>query len=302
MSKSPFFSVIIPTYNCADFLKRALTSVFIQTYQNFEVIVVDNSSTDNTEDVLNSFGDKKLAWKKVNNNGIIAHSRNKGIENANGDWIAFLDSDDVWNSDKLMQVKNAINQNPKVILICHDEWRVVNGERKNHLMYGPAGNDLYERLLFKSNCLSTSAVCLRKDVAMETGGFSEKEEFVTAEDYEYWIRLSQEGKFHFINEALGEWHIHDRNDSVGNPQKHVGAIISVNEYHFALWLKNNPSGVRKVKKAKARVWANTARILQNGCLFPKARMYSVKSIYRNPFQWKAWLILLFSLLRLNYPK
>ena len=58
MNKSPLFSVVIPTYNCADFLKRALSSVFVQTYQNFEVIVVDNSSTDNTEDVLNSFDDK----------------------------------------------------------------------------------------------------------------------------------------------------------------------------------------------------------------------------------------------------
>ena len=130
MNKSPFFSVVIPTYNCADFLKRALSSVFVQTYQNFEVIVVDNSSTDNTEDVLNSFDDKRLTVKNVNNNGIIAHSRNKGIKNAIGDWIAFLDSDDVWNSDKLMKVKNAIKQNPKVILICHDEWHIINEERK----------------------------------------------------------------------------------------------------------------------------------------------------------------------------
>ena len=299
MNKPPFLSVVIPTYNCAGFLQKALKSVFSQTYQDFEVIVIDNSSTDNTEDVLDSFNDKRLIVIKVNNNGIIAHSRNKGIENAKGKWVAFLDSDDIWKPEKLEKVSDAIVNNPEVILVCHDEWRVVNGERKNHLMYGPAGNDLYETLLFKNNCLSTSAVCLRKDVAMETGGFSERKEFVTAEDYEYWIRLSQEGKFYFIKEALGEWHIHDSNDSVGNPQKHVGAIISVNEHHFALWLKNNPSGARKVNKAKARVWANTARILQNGCLFPKARMYSVKSICLNPFHWKAWGVLLLSLLRIS---
>ena len=139
MSKPPFFSVVIPTYNCSDFLKRALTSVFNQTYQNFEVIVIDNSSTDNTEDIINNFDDKRLIATKVNNNGIIAHSRNKGIEIAKGDWIAFLDSDDVWNSDKLIKVKNAIKENPKVILICHDEWHIINNNKKNRLRYGPAG-------------------------------------------------------------------------------------------------------------------------------------------------------------------
>ena len=84
---SPFFTVVIPTYNCADYLKRALNSVFSQTYQNFEIIVVDNSSTDHTKDVLRSFNDGRLMVIKVNNNGIIAYSRNKGIENAKGDWI-----------------------------------------------------------------------------------------------------------------------------------------------------------------------------------------------------------------------
>ena len=79
---SPFFTVVIPTYNCADYLERSLNSVFSQTYQDFEIIVVDNSSTDHTKDVLSSFNNERLIVIKVKNNGIIAHSRNKGIENA----------------------------------------------------------------------------------------------------------------------------------------------------------------------------------------------------------------------------
>jgi len=194
-SFTPFFTVVIPTYNCAELLERALSSVLLQTYQNFEIIVVDNSSTDNTQDILLSLDNEKLRVIIVNNNGVIAHSRNKGIENARGEWIAFLDADDVWKPEKLEKVRSTINHNPEVALVCHDEWHVVNGERKNRLMYGPAERNLYERLLFKGNCLSTSAVCLQKDVAKKSGGFSERKDFITVEDYEYWIRLAQEGEF-----------------------------------------------------------------------------------------------------------
>ena len=299
MNKPPFFSVVIPTYNCAELLNRSLSSVFSQTYQDFEIIVIDNSSTDNTQKVLKNISNQKLRVIRVNNKGIIGYSRNKGIDSARGEWIAFLDSDDVWRPKKLERVKDEINNNPNVILVCHDEWCVVYGERKNRLKYGPAGKDLYERLLFKGNCLSTSAVCLRRDVAIETSGFSERNDYYSAEDYEYWIRLSQIGESFFINEILGEWHIHDNNGSIGNPQKNADAIISVAEHHLDLRLKNYPSDKMKVRNAKARVWANGARILQKDRLFPNSIKYVVKAIYLNPFQWKAWVILLFSLFRIS---
>ena len=299
MSKPPFFSVVIPTYNCADFLKRALSSVFVQTYQNFEIIVIDNSSTDNTQKVLKNYSNQKLKVIRVNNKGIIGCSRNKGIDSARGEWIAFLDSDDVWKPEKLEKVKDAIKHNKDVILFCHDEWNVVNGKRKNRSRYGPAGKNLYEKLIFEGNCLSTSAVCLRSDVAVETSGFSERNDFFSAEDYEYWIRLSQIGESFFINEILGEWHIHDNNGSISNPQKHADAIIAVTEHHLDLRLINYPSDKMKVRNARARVWAYGARILQKGRLFSKSIKYVVKAIYLNPFQWKAWGVLLLSLLRIS---
>ena len=139
----PFFSIVIPTYNCADYLKRALNSVFSQTYQNFEVIVVDNSSTDNTDVVLESFNEKKITVIKVHNKGIIAYSRNKGIEFSKGEWIAFLDSDDVWLPTKLEKVRKSITNNPEAILVCHDEWHFDNEKKIKRLKYGTKENDLY---------------------------------------------------------------------------------------------------------------------------------------------------------------
>jgi len=298
MSRSPFFSVVIPTYNCGELLKKALVSVFTQTYQDFEIIVIDNSSTDNTKDVLKIFDKERLKVIELNNNGIIAISRNKGIENAIGEWIAFLDADDIWIPEKLEKVRNTIIDNSQAILFCHDEWYVVNGKRKNRLRYGPAVKNFYERLLFEGNCVSTSAVCLRRDIAINSCGFSERENFVTMEDYEYWIRLSELGDFFFINEVLGEWHIHSSNYS-SNAIIHAEAQIAVLEHHFNLWLNKFPSAQRQVILGRSKAWTLSSRILQKGRIFSKAIQYAIKAICLNPFQWKAWGVLLLSLLRIS---
>ena len=94
-------SVIVPTYNHATHLSRALRSVFKQTYENWELIVVDNHSTDNTEALVESFNSPRVKYLKINNHGVIAVSRNAGIEAAEGEWVAFLDADDFWSEDKI---------------------------------------------------------------------------------------------------------------------------------------------------------------------------------------------------------
>jgi glycosyltransferase involved in cell wall biosynthesis len=92
---SPLVSVVIPTYNHARYLGRALQSVLDQTYKNWEAIVIDNHSTDNTAELIASFADQRITYLKIHNNGVIAASRNAGIRAAKGEWLAFLDSDDL---------------------------------------------------------------------------------------------------------------------------------------------------------------------------------------------------------------
>jgi len=298
MKPPPFFSVVIPTYNCAGFLRKALTSVLSQTYQDFEIIVVDNSSTDNTDSVLKSFSKGKLNAIKVKNNGIIARSRNVGINKAKGQWIAFLDSDDIWHESKLEEVHKAIIQNTDAILFCHDEWKVVNGDKKNRLRYGPAVNNMYEKLLFIGNRVSTSAVCVRKNIAIDSGGFSEKKEFVTSEDYEYWIRLAQVGKFYFINEALGEYHIHGQNTS-RNYKNHISAGIAVKEYHLGLWSTKFPNRKNTINYGRARMWAVASVSFIKVNKFDSASKCALKAIGFSPFYWKAWVALFLVLFRIR---
>ena len=121
--RRPFFSIVIPTYNQSSYLKIALTSVFKQKYKNYEVIVVDNYSSDETFKVIKNFK-KKIIYKRIRNNGVIAKSRNLGIKLSKGKWIAFLDSDDYWSEDKLKKIFHIINSKDCDV-VCNSEW-IIN--------------------------------------------------------------------------------------------------------------------------------------------------------------------------------
>ena len=117
--KKPFFSVIIPSYNHANFIEKSINSVLKQTFKSYEIIVIDNYSTDSTKNILSKYKNK-IICKKIHNLGIIAKSRNLGLKISKGKWICFLDSDDEWFSDKLKIVHEQISKN-QAHVICNNE-------------------------------------------------------------------------------------------------------------------------------------------------------------------------------------
>ena len=104
------FSVILPTFNRAKFIKSTVNSVINQNYLNWELIIIDNFSEDNTQQIIEKFKDSRIKYVKYKNNGIIAKSRNYGIKISNGNYLAFLDSDDYWYQDKLSNISNFIKK------------------------------------------------------------------------------------------------------------------------------------------------------------------------------------------------
>lgn len=231
----PLVSVVIPTYNHAHFLGRALQSVLDQTYPSWEAIVIDNHSQDNTDQVIQSFNDSRIATLKIHNNGVIAASRNAGIRAAKGEWIAFLDSDDLWYPQKLDIAVKGVMEDTAVDVCSTDEFLVseLTGER-SVLEYGPWSPDLYKELLVEGNRFSPSAALVRRDFLsrMEIG-FRENREFVTAEDYDFWMLLARAGaKFKCIRSVQGEYRIHANNSS-GQITKHsqnAGNVIRDHVY------------------------------------------------------------------------
>ena len=162
-------------------------------------------------------------------------------------------------------------------MIYHDESHIHKGKFITRLKHGYDGDDLYQKLLFKGNALSTSAICLKRNVALDSGGFSEDKNLITVEDYEYWMRLSKIGKFLSIGEILGEWHTHDGNYS-GNIEIHVNALLYAKKIHFNIYLKENPNDFNKVKKAKSKLYSDISRIYQKNLNFKKSIIFA-KKIY-----------------------
>ena len=246
---TPFFSVVIPTYNHADFLHIALESVLKQTFSNFEVIVVDNFSDDHTDEIVSSFNDKRIKLLKIHNNGVIASSRNLGIKEAKGVWIAFLDSDDKWYPTRLSTIKE-YSLIPKYDVISTNEVLVVfdDGE-KSVLRYGPYVDNFYKTMLLYGNRLSTSATVVKKAFLDNNKlQFCEAKEFITVEDYDLWLKLAlAKANFKFIDKVEGQFTIHNDNNSLrseihnvnlkGLIKTHIFSIQNFESDKVKLWNK-----------------------------------------------------------------
>lgn len=209
MSKDPLVSVVIPAYNAAEFIDKTLDSVRLQSFIDYEIIVVDDGSHDQTKMVVEYYLKKnaiKGACIRQNNKGI-AGARNTGIGEAKGKLIALLDHDDMWYPTKLQRTMEEFRLHPEAGLVSHQLMMIKNGKKIGILKTGPASKKMYETILFcsRGSLLTPTAAVFKRRKAVEIGGFRENPEFNTAEDLDFWLRLSRVTEFRFINETLGEY-------------------------------------------------------------------------------------------------
>ena len=227
MSSKPVISVIIPTYNRANDLKRALESVQVQTFTNWEVLIVDNHSTDNTDQVVTDFNDSRMKLFKIHNNGVIAASRNAGIRAASGEYIAFLDSDDWWKSEKLRLSLNALNAGADIVY--HDLFLVTKSDCQLFLRKVTTRkltSPVFNNLLANGNCINNSSVVVRKNLLTSLGGISEDYDLIAAEDYDCWLRIAKlTDKFTRIPNALGYYWAGGGN--ISDPKRTIACVDAI---------------------------------------------------------------------------
>lgn len=225
-------SVVIPTYNHARFLERALQSVLDQTHVTWEVIVVDNHSTDNTDEVMTKFPDPRIRHLKIHNKGVIAASRNMGVREAKGDWVAFLDSDDWWTKTKLEVCLQRAHED--FDLVYHD-LEIMSEESRLFLRKvinsWQVTKPVLIDLLVRGNAIATSSVVVRREILSQVNGMNESVDMVAAEDYNTWLRIAQvTDRFQYIPKRLGYYQIHSNGVSQKNmslPLRHAVADFLV---------------------------------------------------------------------------
>jgi len=161
MNSEPKVSIIIPTYNQSQYLEEAMESVLNQTYQNIEIIIVDDGSTDNTSEVVKSF-DNKIIYIPQKNKGA-SSARNAGIKKAQGQYVAFLDSDDMWIKNKLEKQIKFIQNNPEIGLLGTGCYQMVDINKMIYKKIFPAKNEILQKDLIKYNPFIQSSVMIKKD-------------------------------------------------------------------------------------------------------------------------------------------
>ena len=198
-------SVIIPTYNRAKELKRSVESVRAQTYDNFELIIVDDGSKDNTQEVIASIPDERIRYIKLEQNRGAAGARNEGVRASKCDLIAFQDSDDIWREEKLERQMEYWRIHPDCGLVycAYQAHRILEGKIVDEWVVSAQNGDSKRSLLgqlLRSNSIGTPAMLMKKECFLGAGGFNES--LRSLEDWDLALRIAEKYEIGYVNEIL----------------------------------------------------------------------------------------------------
>jgi glycosyltransferase involved in cell wall biosynthesis len=284
----PRVSVIIPIYNSEKYVQESIESVLHQTFKDFELIFIDDGSTDRTKEILSHY--KDIVYFYQENSGP-SRARNEGIRRSHGQLISFLDADDLWFPDKLELEVKYFDTHPDIGLVTCDALAftgdkvIVPSMAKERPLH--SGSVLY--FLLRENFLNTNNVLIRRDVFDKVGMFDETRKF--SEDYDLWLRIAQHYKIGFVRNILTKYRVHDLSRSQSNKEDVFRSHLELVEKYlgrdrFNCWQRNFILSFNYFKYGY--------NFFSEGQTL-KARQYLGRSISLNPFQISAYvyLVLLF---------
>ncbi len=284
-------SVIVPTFNRSNLLKNTIDSVLAQTCSDFELIIVDDGSTDDTKTIVAGIKDERIRYMNIGRVGDIAKVRNRGLQESSGEFVAFCDDDDLWVKDKL---ERQLAYKEKYSFICSNAEIIdVNGNPSGKLTNKCLGDkeiDIYSLLL--GNEVITSSALIRRTLLVK--GFREKGSTVSAEDYELWLRVILYNVAFYIGRPLVLFRRHSNTSSFDFDLKYVQllkeVIVILKEYAKSSDIKLGRYAMRGILNQEK----NLIRTLMNNSNYVKASIESIKLIIEllNPFNFRVIFMLI----------
>ena len=209
MSHQPIITVLIPTYNCEQYIQEAVQSILDQTYTNFECIIIDDCSTDGTVDIIKTFNDPRINLIIKPKNSGYTNSLNYGLTIAKGKYIARMDGDDISLPNRFEKQIEVLEQD-KDIIVCGSIFRIIDSET---IITAPEKHEDIKLALLKDSCIGHPTAMIRKSVLDKHQIFYDTN-FEPAEDYDLWVKLSKLGKLHNLQEVLFLYRVHDNQVSI----------------------------------------------------------------------------------------
>ena len=287
---APKVSVIMAAHNHAHFLDRSIGSVKEQTYQDYEFIVIDNGSTDQTKEKIAKLSWPKLKYVYQDDTGSVSGPRNTGIKLAEGEYVAFLDSDDNWTPDKLEKVMEVLASHPEIDVLTHDMCRRTSEKILNNIKVGPKrSGGVLNSLILDGNYMLGSATVVKTSAMRKINGFDGRPEFVHAEDYEAWLRLAEAGcKFYFLNETLGDLYVHSNNLSGDISRACIDLRNVINAHFFKAFPSPSFTRFYQYHRTIAITFCTEGRNWHEKGRRWKAVICYLRSLTFFPFSLRAW--------------
>ena len=285
-------SVIIPTYNCAEYIAEAIDSVLNQTFTDFEIIVVDDGSTDETAAIMKRYGDKVRYIRQKNNGPAVA--RNLGINTARGEFIAFLDADDIWHPEKLEIQHHYLEEHTECALVYANCSTFTETGLKTAAYDGThrkvySGN-IFDRL-YRRNFIACISVMLRKECLETTGLFPEHFDKATSEDWHLWLRIAYHFPIGCIDQPLAKYRWKESSLTGDFTYAYPYRRMVLDEI-TALYPGYFQNKKNLVRRTYADFFMRYGYALYKSHDYKNSRGNYLLSIYRNPFQFKSYLYLI----------
>src|SRR5690348_17923923 len=218
----PKISVVIPTQNRAEFLRAAIQSVLNQTFQDFEIIIIDDASVDETANVIQSFEDPRIRYVRHETKGGQGATRNAGIRQASGEYIALLDDDDEWLPEKLERQSGVLDRSPLKVGLVYTGFSKIdtNSRQLIHTIIPRKRGSIFNDMCTDNWIGTCSTVMLRKQCFDVVGLFDES--LAAGADYDLWLRISKDFDIEYVTEALVLYRMHGHSISTNNDSQIQG--------------------------------------------------------------------------------